>query len=230
MRFRRVPFGNCASPFLLNATIQHHLAKFPNSRVIEELKDNLYVDDWLTGADSAEKGCKLIHEASDVMNQAAMPLAKWVSNSPAVAEVLHREFKDKFIDAESWKFWAWSGWLLQMHSHLVLHLYLMVFASQNELFWATFPDCLIRWELWLCLWWESSAYFRICGVLVFSGMMSYRPSFVFSSSGGLMAFRFYSSGQFPAVTLVLVGVTSEVWHFMLLVTRPLEGTAHVYIW
>ena len=103
MRFRRVPFGNCASPFLLNATIQHHLAKFPNSRVIEELKDNLYVDDWLTGADSAEEGCKLIQEASDVMNQAAMPLAKWVSNSPAVAEVLHREFKDKFIDAESVK-------------------------------------------------------------------------------------------------------------------------------
>ena len=100
MRFRRVPFGNCASPFLLNATIQHHLAKFPNSRVIEELKDNLYVDDWLTGADSAEEGCKLIQEASDVMNQAAMPLAKWVSNSPAVAEVLHRDFKDKFIDAE----------------------------------------------------------------------------------------------------------------------------------
>ena len=89
MRFRRVPFGNCASPFLLNATIQHHLAKSPNSRVIEELKDNLYVDDWLTGADSVEEGCKLIQEASDVMNQAAMPLAKWVSNSPAVAEVLH---------------------------------------------------------------------------------------------------------------------------------------------
>ena len=103
MRFRRVPFGNCASPFLLNATIQHHLVKFPNSRVIEELKDNLYVDDWLTGADSAEEGCKLIQEASDVMNQAAMPLAKWVSNSPAVAEVLHRDFKDKFIDAESVK-------------------------------------------------------------------------------------------------------------------------------
>ena len=89
--------------FLLNATIQQHLAKFPNSRVIEELKDNLYVDDWLTGADSAEEGYKLIQEASDVMNQAAMPLAKWVSNSPAVAEVLHRDFKDKFIDAESVK-------------------------------------------------------------------------------------------------------------------------------
>ena len=116
-----------------------------------------------------------------------------------------------------WKFWAWSGWLLQMHFRLVLHLYLMVFASQNELFWATFPDCSIRWELRLPMWWESSAYFSICGVLVFSGMMSYHPSFVFSSSGGLMAFRFYSSGQFPTVSLVLVGVTSEIWHFMLLV-------------
>ena len=38
-----------------------------------------------------------------MMSQAAMPLAKWVSNSPAVAEVLHRESKDKFIDAESVK-------------------------------------------------------------------------------------------------------------------------------
>ena len=44
-----------------------------------------------------------------------------------------------------------------------------------------------------------------------------------------MAFRFYSSGQFPTVTLVLVGVTSEVWHFMLLVMRPPEGTEHVCI-
>ena len=192
--------------------------------MIEELKDNLYIDDWLIGADSAEEGGKLIQEASDVMNQAAMPLAKWVSNSPAVAEVLHREFKDKFIDAVCESFGH------EVAGYLVLHLYLMVFTSQNELFWATFPDCLIRWELRLRMWWESSAYFRICGVLVFSGMMSYRPSFMFSSSGGLMAFRFYSSGQFPAVILVLVGVTLEVWHFMLLVTRPPEGTAHVYIW
>ena len=45
-----------------------------------------------------------------------------------------------------------------------------------------------------------------------------------------MAFRFYSSGHFPAVTLVLVGVTSEVCHFMLLVTPPPEGMVHVYIW
>ena len=197
MRFRRVPFGNCANPFLLNATIQHHLAKFPNSRVIEELKDNLYVDDWLTGADSAEQGCKLIQEASDVMNQAAMPLAKWVSNSPAVAEVLHREFKEKFIDAESVKVWAWSGWLLKMHSHLVLHLYLMVFASQNEIvlsYLSRLFDPLgiaAPFVMWIkCL-------FQDLWRTVFSGMMSYRPSFVFSSSGGLMALQVLQQWSIP---------------------------------
>ena len=62
MRFARVPFGNKSSPFLLNATIQHHLSKFPSTRVIKELQDNLYVDDWLTGADSEGEACRMFTE------------------------------------------------------------------------------------------------------------------------------------------------------------------------
>ena len=50
MRFNRVPFGNCASPFLLNATIRHHLSKYPASRVVQELQDNLYCDDFFVNA------------------------------------------------------------------------------------------------------------------------------------------------------------------------------------
>ena len=52
MRFTRVPFGNKSSPFLLNATIKHHLETFPKTKVVTQVLDRLYVDDWLTGADS----------------------------------------------------------------------------------------------------------------------------------------------------------------------------------
>lgn len=85
MRFLRVTFGNKASPFLLNATIRHHLSKYPPSLVIQELKENLYVDDWLTGADTEEEACEMFVEAKDVMNQAGMTLAKWNSNSKLIS-------------------------------------------------------------------------------------------------------------------------------------------------
>lgn len=100
MRFLRVPFGNRSSPFLLCATLQHHLSSFPRSRVVEELQDNLYVDDWLSGADSDEEACDMIVEATEVMDQASMGLAKWSSNSVAVGELLQREFQDKMTEGE----------------------------------------------------------------------------------------------------------------------------------
>ena len=72
MRFTRPPFANKTSPFLLNATVQHHLNKFPTTRVIEELRQNMYVDDWLSGADDEVDGCDMMVEAEDVMKQAGM--------------------------------------------------------------------------------------------------------------------------------------------------------------
>ena len=75
MGFRRVPFGNCSSPFLLNAMVKHHLATCSPSQAVQELNDNLYVDDLLTGADSTGEACSIIHDASSVMKQASMPLA-----------------------------------------------------------------------------------------------------------------------------------------------------------
>ena len=103
MRFTRVPFGNCSSPFLLNATVQFHLSGFPESRVVEELNENMYVDDFLSGADSVEECCTMVRDAISIMSKASMPLVKWGSNSPEVAEILHRDFRDKYLDRESFK-------------------------------------------------------------------------------------------------------------------------------
>ena len=80
MRFERVPFENKASPFLLNATIQHHLSLFPETKAVSGLKKNLYVDDFLSGADSVEEMGQIKIEAIDVMSKARMCLTKWSSN------------------------------------------------------------------------------------------------------------------------------------------------------
>ena len=80
MRFTRVPFGNRASPFLLCATIRHHLSLYPQSLVVTELRDNLYMDDWLTGCDSEALAQSMFLDAQKVMLEAGMTLSKWTSN------------------------------------------------------------------------------------------------------------------------------------------------------
>lgn len=49
MRMTRVPFGATTSPFLLAATIRHHLekheAEYPNT--VKALRERLYVDDLM---------------------------------------------------------------------------------------------------------------------------------------------------------------------------------------
>nr|XP_027223346.1 uncharacterized protein LOC113815482 [Penaeus vannamei] len=91
LRFVRVPFGNTSSPFLLNATIKYHLQSYPDTEVVIELKDNLYVDDWLSGADTAEEACEKFKEAQSILAEAGFPLSKWHSNCKLFAT----KFNDK---------------------------------------------------------------------------------------------------------------------------------------
>ena len=81
MRFERVTMGVACSPFLMNATIRHHVSQFSDSRVKTELQECLYADDWLSGADSEEEAASLLQEACSVMAAAGMELTKCTSNS-----------------------------------------------------------------------------------------------------------------------------------------------------
>lgn len=75
MRLVRIHFGNKSSPFLLNETIKHHLKGFSNSEVIAELNDELYVDDWLSEADSAEEAFVKLIEARSILSKVSMSLS-----------------------------------------------------------------------------------------------------------------------------------------------------------
>ncbi|KAJ8030134.1 Fatty acid synthase [Holothuria leucospilota] len=103
MRFTRVPFGNCASPFLLNATVKHHLSRVPPSHTVDELRENLYVDDWLSGADKEGDAFAMFTEAQGIMASAGMHLSKWKTNSDLVANKIFKESSGKYLESESIK-------------------------------------------------------------------------------------------------------------------------------
>ena len=94
MRFVRVTFGVSSSPFLLNATIRHHLSKYDQSHAVVEMQNNFYVDDFISGADTEEEGAALLSEAQSVMAEAGMTLSKCTSNSPLVFDGTVSESSD----------------------------------------------------------------------------------------------------------------------------------------
>ena len=83
LRFARVVFGVSASPFLLNATIRHHIEKFSRSHpeLVRKLLQSTYVDDIVTGADSETLAYQLYKGAKDVLKQGGFNLRKFVTNA-----------------------------------------------------------------------------------------------------------------------------------------------------
>ncbi|XP_068697571.1 uncharacterized protein [Montipora foliosa] len=79
-RFTRVPFGVISSPFLLGATILHHLeqAGTPTSK---EIMKHMYVDNLLTGVNSSKEAREIYSESKEVFQESSMNLREWGSNS-----------------------------------------------------------------------------------------------------------------------------------------------------
>ena len=76
VKSRRCAFGVTSSLCLLNATIKHHLNQFSDSTIVDELGQNLYVDDWLSGSDSEEEAVSMFLQAQSIMKKGGMSLAK----------------------------------------------------------------------------------------------------------------------------------------------------------
>ncbi|KAK3770051.1 hypothetical protein RRG08_043209 [Elysia crispata] len=64
------------------------------TRTVEELTNNLYVDDWLTGADTEQELMNLKTEATQILNEGGFPLAKWTSNSGMMRESVSKSFNE----------------------------------------------------------------------------------------------------------------------------------------
>ena len=86
MRFTRVVFGVSASPFLLNATLYHHLAKYRkgNPRLFDTLLKSIYVDDVTYGVNTEEDAYQLYASSKKIFAEGGFNVQKFVTSSASL--------------------------------------------------------------------------------------------------------------------------------------------------
>ena len=80
-RFTRALFGMTCSPFLLGGVINQHLDAWERQHpeFIKELRDNLYVDDLVTGGETVKAAASKKIIATEVFGDAIFETHKWHS-------------------------------------------------------------------------------------------------------------------------------------------------------
>ena len=92
LRFARVVFGVSSSPFLLNATIKHHVEKYTSlyPELVRDLLRSIYIDDIVFGADDEESAFDLYVKSKDILKSGSFNLRKFVTNSPALQDRINQ--------------------------------------------------------------------------------------------------------------------------------------------
>ncbi|KAL7071027.1 hypothetical protein ACQ4LE_009907 [Meloidogyne hapla] len=102
-RFTRVLFGVISSPFLLIATILHHLEKI-KSPLSEEIKTNLYMDNIILGAKNTDEIKEKYTELIKIFEKAKMKVREFCSNSVEGNKMFVEADKHPSIESKSLKF------------------------------------------------------------------------------------------------------------------------------
>ena len=92
-RFCRVVFGLNASPFLLNATLRHHITRFAevDPEFARKLIESFYVDDFVSGGGTSEEVQVLYGKTCTRMSEGGFKLRKWLTNDDEVRKKIHTD-------------------------------------------------------------------------------------------------------------------------------------------
>ena len=101
-RFTRACFGVISSPYLLNATIRHHLSKYEeaNSEFVENVIQSLYCDDYVSSFDSEDEAFAQFQSLKQCFREAGFNMRKWKSNSNELAAKIKTE-EEKSVCGEN---------------------------------------------------------------------------------------------------------------------------------
>ncbi|XP_046851153.1 uncharacterized protein LOC124444586 [Xenia sp. Carnegie-2017] len=88
LRFCRLVFGLRPSPAILGATINHHLKTHEKQEpeTVEHLKNSLYVNDFVSGAETDETALQIYKGTKQLMAKGGFNWRKWISNSSNVVK------------------------------------------------------------------------------------------------------------------------------------------------
>jgi hypothetical protein len=94
----RVTFGNTSSPFLSIGTVQKHTKDNAEDypKAAQEILENMYVDDLLSGSEDDESAIQLKDEMTELMKSGGFTLTKWASNSNVVMNNICRRESPKY--------------------------------------------------------------------------------------------------------------------------------------
>jgi hypothetical protein len=92
-RFARAIFGMNCCPFLLNATLHHHVSEYyrKDLALAKALLDALCVDDWTSGEEGEGRAYELYRETNECFASGGFKLRKWASNNKAVIDKITQE-------------------------------------------------------------------------------------------------------------------------------------------
>ena len=86
-----ITYGTASAPFLavrcLYQLAEDNKITYPKASNI--IKNDFYIDDLLTGANSQSELVQLQHEISTILNSAKLELRKWLSNKPELMKQFH---------------------------------------------------------------------------------------------------------------------------------------------
>ena len=89
LRFTHVIFGVSSSPFLLNATVNHHMETYRHMdpTFVDKFLSSIYVDDVSLGGDDVDSTFELYLKSKLRLAEAGFKLRKFITNS---AELQHQ--------------------------------------------------------------------------------------------------------------------------------------------
>ena len=91
-RFSRLVFGLVSSPFVLNATIRAHLAKYiSDEQFVRNALNSLYVDDYVSTFESQEEAFESYKKLKSCFKEGGFNMRKWESNSPDLVQDIAKE-------------------------------------------------------------------------------------------------------------------------------------------